>query len=101
MDNISWADRDGTRWIELEGELDHQSCLDLRDRFHEAVKSGDGDVILVLQGVTFLGSMAVGMMLRARQTLTEAGRALKLTGIPSNVRSALDLMNLTQVFEVI
>ena len=99
MDTISWSDRDGTRWIELDGELDHPRCLELRDRFQEAVEGGEGDVILVLAGVTFLGSMAIGMMLRARQTLTEANRALKLSGIPSNVQTALELMNLDDVFD--
>jgi len=101
METISWEDRqDGTRWIVLEGELDHEGCAIVRERFADSVREGRGDVVVVLEGVTFLSSMGVGMLLRAREVLNERGRKLKLSGIRTPVRRALELMNLVGVFEV-
>jgi anti-anti-sigma factor len=101
METISWQDRDGARWIALEGELDHEGCHVVRERFEGAVRDGQGDVVVALDGVTFLSSMGVGMLLKARETLAQRGRRLKLSGVRTPVRRALDLMNLTKVFEQI
>ena len=99
METISWQDRDGARWIALEGELDHEGCALIRDRFDKAVLDGKADVIVALDGVTFLASMGVGMLLKARETLGAKGRKLKLSGVRTPVRRALELMNLLKVFE--
>ncbi|MFI5402006.1 MAG: STAS domain-containing protein [Planctomycetota bacterium] len=99
VETISWNDRDGARWIALEGELDHEGTALVRDRFEKAVKEGKGDVIVALDGVTFLASMGVGMLLKAREALAAAGRKLKLSGVRAPVRRALELMNLLKVFE--
>jgi len=102
METISWQDReDGARWIALEGELDHEGCAVVRDRFAASVREGKGDVVVAMDGVTFLSSMGVGMLLRAREELLRRGRKLKLSGIRTPVRRALELMNLTGVFDVL
>jgi len=98
METISWEDRDGARWMELEGEFDHEGCLEIRDRFDDAVADAEGDVVVVMSGVTFLSSLAVGMLLKARQTLLDRGHALRLSGVNANARRLLSLMNLDEVF---
>lgn len=99
MESIAWEDRDKARWITLEGELDNEAVLQLKDRFEEAVQGGEGDVIIVVGGVTFLSSMAVGLLLKARETLSAENRTLKLSGLKPKTRRILGLMNLTGVFE--
>jgi anti-anti-sigma factor len=99
VETISWKDKDGARWIALEGEMDHEGCGAVRERFDKAVKDGKGDVVVALDGVTFLASMGVGMLLKARETLAAQGRKLKLSGVRTPVRRALELMNLLNVFE--
>lgn len=99
MESISWQDRDGARWIALEGELDHEGCSQIRERFDGAVREGTGDIIVGMDGVTFLASMGVGMLLKARETLAKQNRKLKLSGVRTPVRRALELMNLLKVFE--
>jgi anti-anti-sigma factor len=101
METISWQDRDGARWIALEGELDHEGCHVVRPEFEAAVRDGKSDVVVALDGVTFLSSMGIGMLLKAREQLTQRGKKLKLTGIRTPVRRALELMNLTKVFDEI
>lgn len=98
METISWEDRDGTRWIELEGELDHEVCAELRQRLDELTDGAEGDVVLILTGVSFMGSMAIGVLLNQHSKLQEQGRALRLTGIRPVIRSVLDSMRLLTVF---
>jgi len=99
METIVWEDRDGARWITLEGELDNEAILGLKDRFDHAVHGGDADVVIVIAGVTFLSSMAVGLLLNAREELAKQDRALKLSGLTPRTRHLLQLMNLHGVFE--
>jgi anti-anti-sigma factor len=99
VETVSGPDKDGARWIQLEGELDHEGCALIRDRFDQAVLDGEGDVVVAMDGVTFLASMGVGMLLKARETLASQGRTLKLSGVRTPVRKALELMNLLKVFE--
>jgi anti-anti-sigma factor len=98
METFTWEERDGARWIVFEGDLDHQQVMALQDRFRDVVLKGDEDVVVVLQGVTFLGSVAVGLLLEARKELAGQGRTLKLSGASSVVRTALKLMNLDSMF---
>ena len=103
MDTASWEDRDGQRWIQLEGELDHQACLDLklRELFDQAVKDGDWDIVVVLDGVTFISSMAIGMLVAVSQQLRKDGRRLRVSGLKPNIRDLLDSMRILDVFEEI
>lgn len=99
METFSWEERDGARWIVIEGDLDHREARALEDRFRETVAEGDTDVILVMQGVTFLGSLAVGMMLEARAALEKRGLTLKISAPSEAVHKAFRLMKLENVFQ--
>ena len=98
MLQASWKDRDGVLWIELEGEMDFQDCLEIREQFDGWVDKAEGDVVVVLAGVTFLSSMGLGMLVRARGVLDEKGHKLRLSGVPSTIRKILDETNLTGIF---
>ena len=98
MQTISWEDREGARWVTLVGDLDGPGCLLIKEQFQEAVTGAQGDVVLDLQGVSFLSSMGVGLLLRGRETLQEGGHELRLHGVQRPVRRALELMNLVGVF---
>ncbi len=100
METISLEDRDGVRWIELEGELDHEVCLELRDKLDEAA-GGDADVVIVMSGVSFLGSIGIGILLKLHQKLEKQGRAMHLKAIRPGIRTILDSMHLLTVFQEI
>ncbi len=74
MDSVTWEDREGVRWIALEGELDHEACHAIRDQFQQAVAEGEGDICVVMGGVTFICSMGIGMLLNAHQALAKKDR---------------------------
>ncbi len=99
MISIEWKDQDGARWIELEGELDHETAPALKEQLDSGIQQTDGDVFVVLGGVSFVASMVIGVLLDARKRLAEKGRTLRLAGIPSPFRTALKLMALDGFFE--
>ncbi|MHC4954133.1 MAG: STAS domain-containing protein [Planctomycetota bacterium] len=101
MLRISWEEGDKDLIIALEGELDHQDCLEMRDEFDDRIRKGDGDVIVVMEGVTFLSSMGIGMLVQTSQTLEKQGRTLKLSGIPPNIRKVMESMQLMSFFSVL
>ncbi|MHC4133483.1 MAG: STAS domain-containing protein [Planctomycetota bacterium] len=98
MQTISWEDREGARWVTFEGDLDGPGCLLLKDQFQKAVTGAQGDVVVALEGVRFLSSMGVGLLLQAREGLQGSGYQLRLHGVQRPVRRALELMNLMGVF---
>ena len=97
MQKIAWEDREGARWIELEGDIDHEVCDGLSEALLAAVDGGGGDVVLVMAGVTFLGSMGIGVILDLHKRLDDAGRILRLKGLKPSIRTVLDSMNLFEV----
>ncbi len=103
MEAITWEDRDGLRWIQLEGEIDHQAVHDLRlkERLDAAVADGDWDVVVVMEGVTFLCSAAIGLLLSTSMALRKKERALKLSGLPANLARLLTEMDILKEFEEI
>ena len=100
MLRTSWEDRDNNLWLELDGELDHQDCLAIRDEFHERIEKGDGDVTIVMNGLTFMSSMGLGMLVKAATQLKPQGRTLRLSGLQPNIRKVMESMQLLDVFVV-
>ena len=103
MDSVTWQDRDGKRWIQLEGELDHQACteIDLQAKLEQALEEGEWDVVVVLEGVTFICSMAIGMLVATGQDLKKQGRQLQLSGLPHKIRELFGTMRLLDQLEEI
>ncbi len=99
MDSVTWEDREGVRWIALEGELDHDACHAIWDQFQQAVAEGEGDIFVVMGGVTFICSMGIGILVNVHQALAKKDRALKLSGLRPGTRTILDEMNLLELFK--
>jgi anti-anti-sigma factor len=99
MTVLTVADRGGARWILLEGELDQTDVLDMKARFDSALAGASGDVVLDLGGVTFLGTLGIGLIASAQDRLENAGRALKLANVPEFIERTFRTMNLDEIFE--
>jgi anti-anti-sigma factor len=99
MDPLRVEDRGKQRWIVLEGELDQDDVLHLKAAFDKAVKRAKGDVIVDLGGVTFIGTLGIGLILSTREALEERGLTLKLANVPAFIEKTFKVMSLTEVFE--
>jgi anti-anti-sigma factor len=100
MLRTSWEDRDHNLWLELDGELDHEDCLAVRDEFRERIAKGRGDVTIVMDGLTFMSSMGLGMLVKAATDMKADNRTMTLSGIRPNIRKVLESMQLLDVFAV-
>ena len=97
METITWQDQDGVRWIELEGELDQTAHLELSEPFMQAVGESDGDVVVMLNGVTFLCSMVIGLFVKGQQELKARGHALRVKGMRPTIRTIFETLNLFEL----
>jgi len=101
MDQISVEDRDGARWLILRGEWDQPDVLQLKKAYDEAVGGANGDVVADLGGVTFIGTLGIGLLLTTRKKLFQKGASLKLANVPPTVQKSLQAMSLDEVFETV
>lgn len=99
MDQMKVEDRKQERWILLAGELDQEDVLHLKGSFDKAVKGAKGDVVVDLGGVTFIGTLGIGLILSTRDTLEDRGLTLKLANVPAFIEKTFKVMSLTEVFE--
>jgi anti-anti-sigma factor len=99
MDQIKVEDRGQIRWILLDGELDQSEVLHLKAAFDEAVEEAHGDVVVDLGGVTFMGTLGIGLIVATREALEERGLTLKLARVPRFIERTFKVMRLTEVFE--
>jgi anti-anti-sigma factor len=99
MAQLKVADRAGARWIFLEGDLDQSDVLDVKAAFDEAVTGTGGDVVLDLGGVSFLGTLGIGLIASTQDRLEDEGRALRLANVPEFIERTFRTMNLDEIFE--
>ncbi len=83
--------------LSLFGEADLHGAPQLRDRLHRAIAEGDSDVVVDLRGVTFLDSMALGVLIGGMKRLRAQGRQLSLVGSRPEVRRLLEITELDRV----
>jgi len=99
MDHLRIDDRGRERWILLRGELGQVEVLHLKAAFDAAVAGAKGDVVVDLGRVTFIATLAIGLIVSTRERLEERGLTLKLASVPAFVEKTFKLMSLTEVFE--
>jgi anti-anti-sigma factor len=99
MDQLRVEDRGLERWIALEGDLDQEEVLHLKAAFDAATKRAKGDVVVDLAGVTFIGTLGIGLIVSTREQLEDRGLTLKLANVPAFIEKTFKVMSLTEVFE--
>jgi anti-sigma B factor antagonist len=90
--------RAGVVLFVLYGEVDLHVAPELRRRLTEAIEEGADYVVLDLSRVTFLDSMALGILLGALKRLRPAGGELRLVVPHSEIRRIFEITLLDQVF---
>jgi phospholipid transport system transporter-binding protein len=70
----------------LSGALSFASVGDALDKLREAARAGSGPLELDLSGVTRVDSAGLALLLELARAARAAGRELKLTGAPGQLR---------------
>ena len=80
------------------GELDLHVAPELQDRIDAAVQNGAEVVIVDLSKVTFVDSMALGVLVGAVNRLRRGGRSLRLVVPSPELRRIFEITHLDRVF---
>ena len=88
----------GTR-IELVGELDVATAPELRSRIRE-ITSADGAAWIDCTELTFADSSGLDTLMRLARALRAQDRRLVLTNVRPMVRRAMDVLQITELFEL-
>jgi len=101
MEQISVEDRDDARWLVLTGEWDQTDVLHLKPEYDAAIDGAPGDVVADVGGVTFIGTLGIGLLLTTRKKLFAKDATFKLANLPATVLKSLQAMSLDEVFEIL
>lgn len=82
----------------LHGEVDLHVSPELRARLTAAIESGASNLVVDLSHVTFLDSMALGVLLGALKLLRAHGGELRLVVPTPELRRVFELTLLDEVF---
>jgi anti-sigma B factor antagonist len=89
---------DGVVLFVLHGEVDLHVAPELRDRLTIAIDGGADYVVLDLSRVTFIDSMALGVLLAALKRLRPTGGELRLVVPDNDLRRIFEITLLDQAF---
>ncbi|TYP58551.1 stage II sporulation protein AA (anti-sigma F factor antagonist) [Thermosediminibacter litoriperuensis] len=88
----------GMAILEVEGELDFSNV----DQLQQEIQRRPEEVVEIdLQGLRFIDSSGVGMLLSQARHFFSQGRTLKIVNIPDLIREDLEVIGFFQVLEVL
>jgi anti-sigma B factor antagonist len=92
--------RAGVVLFVLFGEVDLHVAPELRNRLTTAIEEGANYLVLDLSHVTFMDSMALGILLGALKRLRSVEGELRLVAPTSDLRRIFEITLLDQVFTI-
>ncbi|MEV0523466.1 STAS domain-containing protein [Streptomyces sp. NPDC050439] len=84
--------------VELTGELDHESCSQLRGVLPGLALRRGQQLVIDLTGITLCDSSGISALIAARNHALAAGAAIALAAVPGRISRVLALVGLSQVF---
>jgi anti-sigma B factor antagonist len=85
--------------VELAGELDVATAPELQGRVDEIVRA-DGDVLVDCAELSFADSSGLDTLIRLAKALRARQRRLGLANVRPMVRRAMDVLQITELFEL-
>jgi anti-sigma B factor antagonist len=89
---------DGWTIVSLHGELDVASAPSLRERLIDLVSQGSNNLILDLEGLDFLDSTGLGVIISALKRTRTNGGDLRLVCTQSRIHRLFEITALDQAF---
>lgn len=86
--------------VDVEGEVDLSTASSLRDRIVELVEKGSRQIVINLQGVPFMDSTGLGVLVGSLKRVREREGTLALAGVRRPVHRVLSLTGMDKVFPI-
>ncbi|MGH3134320.1 MAG: STAS domain-containing protein [Gaiellaceae bacterium] len=90
----------GTIMLTVRGDTDLHSADQLEDRLSEAIDGGAPAIVIDLSAVTFLDSMALGVLVAGMKRCRAMDGRFRLVAPRSEIRRVFELTLLDRVFEL-
>ena len=91
-DSVSFVTREGDRVVVwLDGEYDIATVFVLEEALTTAISDDRADLIVDLSGVTFMGTVTIDALIKARNTLRRQSRSLTVRAPSRCARRLLTL----------
>jgi anti-anti-sigma factor len=84
----------------LRGEIDLLAARDLRTQLLAFVNTTTGDVVLDCDGLTFIDSVGIAILLTARRVLRIQGRHMRVVNLRGLARHATDALGITDMLTI-
>jgi anti-sigma B factor antagonist len=84
--------------LAVHGEVDLHTAPALRERLTSAIEAGRSRIVLDLSEVTFLDSMALGVLLGGMRRLRDRGGELRLVVAQPEIKRIFEITLLDRVF---
>lgn len=86
--------------IKVRGDVDIYTAPQLRETIHKVVDSGKSEVIVDLEGVDFIDSTGLGVLIGGLRRAREKGGELVIASPSDRVRRILEITDLRRIFRI-
>jgi anti-sigma B factor antagonist len=91
-------DFDEYRWkYKLTGEIDISNAHSLKEEMESAFANHPADIELDLDGLNYIDSTGLGVIISVYGAMKESGNRIVLTNVKDNIKKLLKITNLEQV----
>ena len=94
------TERDGAAILAVSGEVDVATVPRLREQLHGLVAQGSNRIIVDLDGVDFLDSTGLGVLVGALKRVRSNDGELSLVCTQHRIRKVFEVTGLTKVFSL-
>lgn len=100
LEIVNAGEQAGVPVLHLRGRINAQGAQDLRDQCNALRENGHANLVLDLDGVSFVASSGLGIFLLLTEEYRSAGGRLVLAAPQGGVVQVLQLLNLDQFLEI-
>ena len=86
--------------VTLEGELNVDDSIKLRESFLKILKDGATEVMVDFEKVSFIGSAGLATLIEMMQLLRKAGGKLGCCNINSNIRGLFEITKIHKLINI-
>ena len=86
--------------IKLMGEVDLSTSPAFKDKVYEIIESGKSDVVIVLDGLEFMDSTGLGVLVAALKKTSMEGGRIRLVCSRRNIMKVFTITGLDKVFPI-